>query len=267
MGQVMKVKDAFEKFGPERAKIALAYIMDVSYSYLMAKKEEVLDEYTLGQLEEVINLCDQGLPIQYAIGYWDFYGRTFALSQDVLIPRPETEILCEKILSDGIKEKKVLDIGCGSGAIAISLKLEEKTARLYASDISVKALDISRKNAKRLSADVNFIHSDLFENILGKFDVIVSNPPYISQKDYDNLDEILYEEPKLALLAGEKGYEIYEKIVRSCRDYLNDGGRVYFEIGYDQGPIVKQLLEEEGFSKVEIIKDYAGHDRVVAACL
>lgn len=267
MEVIMKVREAFERFGEARAKIALAYIMDVSYSTLLTRKEEDLDKRTLEKLEKVIKLCDQGLPIQYAIGYWDFYGRTFVLSPDVLIPRPETEILCEKILYDGIGEKKVLDIGCGSGVIAISLKLEEKTASLYASDISVKALDISRKNAKRLSADVNFIHSDLFENISEKFDVIVSNPPYISQKDYDNLDRLLYEEPKMALLAGENGYELYERIVRRCREHLNSGGRVYFEIGYNQGQLVKKMLEEEEFSRIEIIKDYADHDRIVVGYL
>lgn len=267
MGQVMKIKEAFEKFGPERAKIALSYIMDVTYSNLLSRKDEDLDKETLEKLEQVIALCDMGLPIQYAIGYWDFYGRTFALSPDVLIPRPETEILCEKILSDGIKDKKVLDIGCGSGAIAISLKLEEESARLFASDISIKALDMARENARRLSADVSFIHSDLFDNISGKFDVIVSNPPYISQSDYDKLDSLLYEEPKLALLAGEKGYEIYERIIESCRGYLNLGGRIYFEIGYDQARVVKQMLETKGFCKVEIIKDYGGHDRIVVGCL
>lgn len=263
----MKIREALDKFGKEEARIALAYIMNISFGQLMVRKDEDLDSKIFSRLEEVMDLYDKGLPIQYAIGFWDFYGRTFKVSPDVLIPRPETELLCEKILSDGISGKKVLDIGCGSGAIAVTLSLEEENAIVYASDISEEALRIAMENSERLSATVSFFHSDLFDDINGKYDVIVSNPPYINQRDYEKLDNLLYHEPKLALLAGEKGYEIYERIIASSKNYLEDGGRIYFEIGYDQGNIVKRLLENEGFSNVQLIKDYGGNDRILVAYL
>lgn len=261
----MKIKDLFQKYPGGDTRIVLSYLLNISYGDLSRKMDDYLDHHLEEEFVKIYERIKKGIPIQYALGKWDFYGRTFDLNSDVLIPRPETELLVEEILKADIDGKKILDIGTGSGAIAISLKLEDPMAEVWASDISEKALNKARANAKKLEADVKFIQSDLFENIEGKFDIIVSNPPYISQKDYDNLDKLLYYEPKTALLAGDKGYEIYERIISSARDYLTDQGSLYFEIGYDQREVVTKLLEEKSFKDIRCIKDYGQKDRIIVA--
>ena len=259
----MKVREILKKFPEKETHIILSYLLDISFGMLRQKMDLELDEKTKEKFFETHNKYMSGMPLQYAIGKWDFYGRTFYISPDVLIPRPETENLVEEILKDGIAHKKVLDIGTGTGAIAISLALEEENAKVYASDISEKALIMARKNNEKLKADVSFIRSDLFDNIDDRYDVIVSNPPYIGADTYDNLDELLFYEPKLALLGGEKGYEIYEQIIKQASDYLRSDGRIYFEIGFDQKNIVEKLLKDHGFSSIKSIKDYGGLDRIV----
>lgn len=263
----MTIRDLLKEYKIEDVKIVMAYLLDLSFGSVMNSLDLEIEEEVLAKALDALNKHKEGLPIQYAIGKWDFYGRTFKINQDVLIPRPETELLVEEILKEDLKDKSILDIGTGSGAIAISLALEAKDAKITASDISIKALEIAKLNAKDLCASVEFIESDLFENINEKFDIIVSNPPYISQKDYDNLDSELFFEPRRALLGGQNGYEIYERIVKGLKNHLKDGGKVLFEIGYDQGIIVKGLLEDEGFTDLKVIKDYGGKDRIVMGSL
>lgn len=261
----MKVKDFFEKYDEYQVKIALSYVLEQSYGMLRSNMDMEVGKDVEDKIAAIFSKINDGLPIQYAIGYWDFYGRTFTVNPSVLIPRSETELLCQLILNEDLKDKKILDIGTGSGAIAITLKLENPSLIVTASDISNEALQVAKENANKLSAEIKFIESDLFENIDERFDLIVSNPPYISQEDYDKLDEKLYREPQGALLAGPKGYEIYARIIENAKDHLYDEGKIFFEIGYDQGAIVKELLHESGFTGIKVHKDYNQIDRMVEA--
>lgn len=263
----MIIKEALRKYGQDQATLVLAYLYDCNLAWVRANQEEKISEEMEQKLETIFSKVKQGLPIQYALGIWDFYGNSFKITPDVLIPRPETENLVDQLLSLAKDQDHLLDIGTGSGAIAISLKLARPDLEIEALDISAKALDIAKENALNLGAKLSFIQSDLFEKIDKKYDIIVSNPPYISQKDYDRLDPLLYKEPKLALLAGDKGTEIYEKIIKEAKDYLVDDGYLVFEIGYDQASDLKDLLTRQGYSEIKVIKDYAGHDRIIQARL
>lgn len=245
-------------------EIILQYLLDMTRSQIFLNQNLDLEDYVLNKFLDIQRDLNNGRPLQYAIGEWNFYGYDFSVNENVLIPRPETELLVEEILKENLRDKKLLDIGTGSGAIAISLALEnKKNLHVSACDISTKALEVARMNAEKFGARVEFIHSDIFENIEGKFDIIVSNPPYISEEDYDKLDELLYHEPKTALYGGVKGYEIYEKIINQAKSHLADDASIFFEIGYDQGKVVSDLLKENGYHDVKILQDYGGKDRIV----
>lgn len=264
-GRKMKIRDLLETYPKDEVKIVLAYLLDMTFGQVLSSGAMLLTPEIETKAISILDKIKSGYPIQYAIGLWDFFGRTFKVNPGALIPRPETELLVEHVLASGVKGKKILDIGTGTGAIAITLALEEKEAKVWAIDISHEALGLAKDNALDLSAKVNFIHSDLFENIKEKFDVLVSNPPYISQEDYEKLDTKLFYEPKTALLGGKLGYEIYEKIIDQAPLYLNEAGKIFFEIGYDQGRVVKDKLESKGFVNVQVIKDYGDIDRLVKA--
>ena len=245
-------------------KIVLQYILDFTMSDIHKNRAMILDEEIVKRFMDVQEKIKLKMPLQYAIGEWNFYGRDFIVNENVLIPRPETELLVEEILKENLDNKKILDIGTGSGAIAISLDLENKSkAKVYASDISEKAINVAKENAQRLNAKIDFIHSDLFENINEKFDIIVSNPPYLSEEEYDEVDEVLYFEPQNALIGGEKGYEIYEKIIEQAKDYFTEEGKIFLEIGYRQADIVSSLLLKNGYNNIKVIQDYNRLDRIV----
>lgn len=213
-----------------------------------------------------VRLRAEGMPVAYIVGNTEFFGRTFDVSEQTLVPRPETELLVEEVATI-VKQNQfetILDIGTGSGAIAISLALETN-ARVTAVDISEGALGIAKKNAERLGANVEFVHSNLFENIEGVFDIIVSNPPYIKTSAIETLDrEVKDHEPILALDGGGDGLEFYRKIIAEAPKYLRDGGVIAFEIGYDQGRDVAELLQNN-FENIRVIKDYNKLDRIVIA--
>lgn len=205
------------------------------------------------------------IPLGYIFGKSYFYGREFKVNENVLIPRQDTEILIDEICKD-IKSRQenvsVLDIGTGSGAIAITVQ-KETNAKVLAVDVSKKALEIAKDNAKHLEADVEFVQSDLFEKVEGKFDFIVSNPPYIETDVIETLDdEVKLNEPILALDGGCDGLDFYRKIVDDAPKYLNKGGKLYFEIGYNQADALKNLMKEK-FKDILVYKDYGDNDRVV----
>lgn len=205
------------------------------------------------------------IPLGYIFGKSYFYGREFKVNENVLIPRQDTEILIDEICKD-IKSRQenvsVLDIGTGSGAIAITVQ-KETNAKVLAVDVSEKALEIAKDNAKHLEADVEFVQSDLFEKVEGKFDFIVSNPPYIETDVIETLDdEVKLNEPILALDGGGDGLDFYRKIVDDAPKYLNKGGKLYFEIGYNQAEALKNLMKEK-FKDILVYKDYGDNDRVV----
>ena len=205
-------------------------------------------------------------PAQYIIGQTDFYGMQLTVDERVLIPRPETEELVGLILAENPKKNlKVLDIGTGSGAIALALAKNRPYWTITAADISQDALDLAMENANNQGLTLFFIKSNCFSEISSKYDIIVSNPPYISRVDEAEVGlNVLHSEPHLALFADEDGLAIYRRIAEESKDYLNDGGKIYLEIGYKQGQSVPALFKENFPGKrVRTLKDQFGQDRMV----
>lgn len=230
-------------------------------SYYLIQREEAPDKLC----EVYFKLIDkrrERIPLQYITGRQEFMGIDFLVNENVLIPRQDTEVLVESVLPF-VKGKRVLDICTGSGCIAVSLSLLGNPAKVTASDKSEAALSLARKNAERAGALVTFIKSDLFDNIEGNFDIIISNPPYISENEMKELEpEVKEHEPSMALWGGMDGLYFYRRIISASPSYLKCGGRLFFEIGYSQAHSVKRLMEQQGFSDINIVKDYAGLDRV-----
>lgn len=247
----------------EYTEIVLQYLLNLSKSNIILNSKRELSQDDFDLYNDIKNKYNNGIPLQYAIGKWNFFGYDFVVNENVLIPRPETEILVEEILKVSKDGTKILDIGTGSGAIAVSLKLEKEKLDITASDISKETLEVAIQNADILGSKIKFIHSDLFENIKGKFDIIVSNPPYLTEEEYQNVDKLLYSEPKIALVGGNSGYEVYEKIIENAKEYLNDNGKLFFEIGFSQAEKISELLEKNGYNNIRIIKDYNRLDRIV----
>lgn len=222
------------------------------------------------QIEEGISLLEKGVSPQYIVGNVEFYGNLIEVDSNVLIPRFETELLVEKTImyiqrlfsKDKISNLKILDIGTGSGCIAITLK-KELNSKVVGVDISLEALEVAKRNAIHNEADICFYSSDLFSNVSGKFDVIVSNPPYIR---YDEAieDIVKNNEPHLALYASEQGLYFYRKILEKASNYLSNQFLIAFEIGESQGEAIKNMayLYLNDVS-VNIEKDYSGRDRFV----
>ena len=234
----------------------------------MNKEIEYLKKYLKDKdMNIAIKELESGIPVQYIVGNVDFYGYTFKVNKNTLIPRFETELLVEKTIKYINKyfnnEIKILDIGTGSGCIAITLNKLLDNSMVTAVDISKDALDVARENNKINNTDVNFIESDVFSNINDKYDVIISNPPYISY-DEDIMDVVYNNEPHMALYADDNGLYFYDKILMECRKYLNDRFFIAFEIGYKQGNDVINIINKY-FDNVNISleKDYNGRDRFI----
>ena len=208
------------------------------------------------------------IPLQYIINKQNFYGLDFYVDESVLIPRYDTENIVDRIVKD-CKENKclsVLDLCTGSGCIAVSLK-KCGFEKVYAADISDKALAVAKHNAKLNNADIIFLQSDLYENFPKeiRFDIIVSNPPYISTDEIARIEKQVRDfEPKLALDGGRDGLDFYKKIINLSKKFLNNKGRLYLEIGYDQSKDVVDLAKKEGYDNIVIIKDLSGRDRGIS---
>jgi len=200
-----------------------------------------------------------GEPLQYVLGSTDFYGLEIKCDYRALIPRPETEELVDLALKSIVEESKVLDLCTGTGAIALKVK-KEKNCEVFASDFSKDALTLAEENAKALNLQINFIYSNLFENIIEKFDVIISNPPYIPSKDIALLEKEVSFEPKMALDGGEDGLEFYRNIANNAKDFLNDNGLIFLEFGINQANDIKRIFNE--YSNVKIINDINGIERI-----
>ena len=210
-------------------------------------------------------------PLQYILGYVEFYGLTFLVNKDVLIPRQETEILIETIVNQTDKEAglNIMDIGTGSGIIAVCLANHLPNAKIVAVDKSPEALLIAAQNAKKnnVAERITFIKNDVLNSLLNieeKFDLIVSNPPYVSQKEFSSLQkEIVDHEPDYAVTDFSDGLTFYRKIIETSPKFLNENAKVFFEVGAGQSEHVKSIFESNNFSSVQIWKDYANIDRVV----
>lgn len=220
----------------------------------------------MSQIMEAVNKRLHHVPLAYIFGKTNFYGYDFIVDKNVLIPRLDTEFLVEKVIEEiKLRESKVsvLDIGTGSGAIAITIN-KETEALVTAVDVSLDAIDIAKKNAKLNNANIDLIQSDLFDNISNlKFDIIVSNPPYIESREIEGLDkEVKDFEPILALDGGDDGLIIYRKIIEDAEKHLNSNGKIFFEIGFNQAEAVSKIMRQK-FKNVCVYKDYMGNDRVV----
>jgi release factor glutamine methyltransferase len=261
----MKIKD-FLKIDRNTSLISLSYLLDKNINMILLEEEKELDDEISEKLSNIIKKVEDKYPLQYAIGRWNFYGLDLIVDPRALIPRPETEILVEKILKSDYKKDKILDIGTGTGAISLALADNLKNSKILGSDISNKAIELARENKEKLGLkNVDFLQSDLFENIGEKFDIIVSNPPYINQKDYNNLAKELSFEPKNALLGGEDGLYFYDKIIKEAKNFLNPKGAIFFEIGYDQKDDICKMLIKEGYKNVNTYTDYNDFDRIIVA--
>ncbi len=210
------------------------------------------------------------IPVQYITGRQMFMGLEFEVNEAVLIPRADTEILVEEIMRLGLDNMNILDLCTGSGCIIISLIRLSHECMGTGTDISEEALEVAGRNAKALGVDVRFLRGDLYEALADMpkdgsgYDIIVSNPPYIASAVVDTLmPEVRDHEPRLALDGDEDGLVFYRRIIADSDKYLNKGGWLFFEIGYDQGEAVRDLMEQKGYEDVEVVRDYSGNDRVV----
>lgn len=255
--------------------------MDVAggtYSTLILHMTEEVTEAQVQKLHAYVTERMTHKPCQYILGTQEFMGMEFATAPEVLIPRPETEILveqaCERLAVLGEKKREltgssalhVLDMCCGSGCIGISVAKLVPDVSVDLADISDAAIALTKKNRERLQADCSVIQTDLFAQIEGKYDMIVSNPPYIRTDEIPKLmAEVRDFEPHLALDGKADGLYFYDKIIREAREYLYEDGYILFEIGQDQLDAVRGLLVENGYVDIKGIKDYAGLDRIVIA--
>ncbi len=210
------------------------------------------------------------IPLQYILGEAPFYGRMFKVDARVLIPRPETALLCEWALDTlrNSSSPRVLDLCCGSGCIGLTIKAERPDADVTLSDVSSDALNVSAVNAVRLSLDVSVKQSDLFQDLSGAlFDLIISNPPYIRSSDCDTLQPEVMKEPRLALDGGTDGCDLYRRIIREAGSVLVPGGMLMMEMGVHESDILSDMLSNHGYTGIQIRKDYAGIDRMILATL
>ncbi len=254
-------KDAFD------AELLLEKAAGLNRTALFLRGEETLSAEAAAQYESFLAERESGRPTQYILGTWEFMGLPFSVGEGVLIPRGDTEILVETILEKQESLRTILDIGTGSGCIPVSLSHYGKFESVLAVDISPKALGYATKNAAANHAEISFYESDLFSNVpaewKGKLDAIVSNPPYIPKEDIAGLmTEVRDFEPRNALDGGADGLDFYRAIVAESRDWLKQGGWLFFEIGYDQEEALRSLLAEAGYAEIGIRQDLAGLDRV-----
>ncbi len=266
---VKSATQRLEKAGIENSAIDAWYLfaevtgMTKTEYFLNATKE--LEPELRKRYEEYVKQRLERIPMQYIIGEQEFMGLTFEVNENVLIPRQDTEILVELALQVS-EDADVLDVCTGSGCIAISIAKLSSVRSMTALDISEAALLTATRNAKKNETDVMFIKSNMFEKITKKYDVIVSNPPYIPSKVVDTLmPEVKDHEPRLALDGTEDGLAFYRILAEQAKNHLNLGGKVFFEIGCEQAADVCTLLRENGYDKIQVTKDYAGLDRVVSA--
>ena len=271
----MKLAQIFKDFeekliaqGEEAESLSFVYrsLKELSFTDFIFTLQQEATEEEKQFVEEIYKKLAAHIPAQYIIGHAEFFGIQLKVDERVLIPRPETEEIVDLILTENPeKNLKVLDIGTGSGAIALALAKNRPDWSVTAADISEDALELATENAKRQDLDLTFIRTDCFSEISSKYDIIVSNPPYISRADEVEVGlNVLHSEPHLALFADEDGLAIYRRIAEDSKDYLNDGGKIYLEIGYKQGQSVPDLFRKNFPEKrVRTLKDQFGQDRMV----
>ena len=283
-----------------KLKILIEYVFKISKEKLILKYKDEINDKKVEEFRKLLKKLENGIPIQYIINTQEFMGLNFYVDENVLIPQPDTEILVEEVIKycnelrnnesedketnkdykeniekepiinkedKNINKKtiKILDLCTGSGIIGISIYKYLENVEIYASDISQKALNIAEKNTNLNNAKINFINSDMFENIhIKDFDIIVSNPPYIESKVIESLSKEVQNEPKLALDGGEDGLKFYRCILENAKDYLRKNGAIFLEIGYDQKEKIEEILKSyKIYKETKCIKDFGGNNRVI----
>ena len=250
-----------------KARLLLQYVLDKPRQYIIVYDNKEIDKQQQWQYFVNIEKLTKGIPLQHITHRQEFMKMDFFVDENVLIPRSDTEILVEEVIKIAQKynSPRILDLCTGSGAIAISLKKFVPNADITAVDISEKALEIAQKNAEKLEAKINFVKSDLFDKLDNKkFDIIVSNPPYIRKDEIKKLSEEVQKEPKIALDGGEDGLDFYRIIAEQAINYLKTGSFLCFEIGYNQkNDVIKIIEDEQNYKNKYCKKDLYGNDRII----
>ena len=252
------------------SELLLAKTLGISREEVLLNLDKKINQSDIKKYDFYVNLRNQYKPISQIINYKFFWKYKFFVNKDVLIPRPETELIIEKILKILPKksEKNILEIGTGSGCIAISLIKERPNCRIVAIDKSLKAIKVARKNAEihQVGKKVNFLNIDIDKYLGNKYDLIVSNPPYIKNSELLSLDrDVRFYEPKIALSGGFSGLETFLKIINKCKKLLKKNGTLVLEIGERQGIELKKNLESNEFNQIKIYKDLSGKDRCLVS--
>ena len=250
------------------ARVLTAFAIGTPISELSLKLNELVSDQIISKLEKLILRRIDREPISKILGRREFWGRSFSINENVLDPRPDTETLIDFVIEKPVKS--VLELGTGSGAIAITLACEWKEVHVTAIDISEDALSLARSNAEKYNVQnkVHFLKSDWFETVRGSFDLIISNPPYIGLIEQDKISaEVLKFDPKIALFAGHDGLDAYRKIIPKLIKFLNPHGLVVLETGASQSNQVKYMMNAVGFIDAKIVEDLSGKDRLVTAKL
>ena len=248
------------------AEVLLSHVLGKDRMYLYVHFDQPLEKKELAVFREMVKKRALRIPVAYIIGQKEFMGLAFSVSPSVLVPRPETEILVEKALTLAAAKAEILDIGTGSGAIIISLLVKLPDARGTGVDLSAEALNVAGENAKQhhVTDRLVLLQSDLLDGVAGQtFDLIVSNPPYISSPAMKVLQAEVRREPHMALFGGTDGLDFYRRILRSAGQYLRSQGHLLFEVGIHQAQQVAAVGKENGYKLEEIVRDYAGIERVV----
>ena len=250
-----------------KAKLLISNVLNVKKEYILIHGNEKIPLDKLNEYFKKIERLAKGEPIQYILQSQEFFGINFYVDENVLIPQPDTETLvieAIKTIRRENRELKVLDLCTGSGAIGICLA-RENNVEVTASDISSKALEVAKKNCTMNNVDVKLIESDLFENIKEKYDIIVSNPPYIESSVIDTLSSEVRNEPRIALDGGEDGLDYYRRIAEDSKDHLFTNGYLIVEIGYNQKDSVEKIFKESGYKNICTVKDLGKNYRVIIA--
>ncbi len=266
------LEDAGIDRGKAEIELILCYLLEVDRLQLYLHGTELIDTSVLERFDAIMARRKTREPLQYILEESWFYGRKFFVSPAVMVPTPETELLCESVIrlvrQKGYARPKIVDLGVGSGVISVTLAKELPDCEILAIDISAEAIEVAKKNASDLGAadKIRFAQSDYFDNVTGnaRFDLIVANPPYISDEEYKTVPPEVLADPKISLTSGEEGLDAIKIILKTAPDYLAEGGRIMFEIGFNQVERVAQLTERDGrYTSIVIMKDLNDRDRVV----
>ncbi|MDY3052855.1 MAG: peptide chain release factor N(5)-glutamine methyltransferase [Ndongobacter sp.] len=271
----MVIGELLRTWPDEQAVVALSYLLNESPGSVRARQHRMLPEKVAEEFHRIHRLRETGYPLQYAIGRWNFYGRDFLTDPRALIPRPETELLVEKMVRDGVDGCLIADVGTGSGILPLTLVRETRCRLVIGLDLSAEALSLARENEAYLNrtgepvaaARIAWRQSDLLETLEGAADVICSNPPYIPETERGKLQRELDYEPEMALYAGADGMAVYRRLIIQAADKLTKNGRLYLEIGDGQGAPIRAEMERAGFVDVVLQRDFSDRERIVSGRL